>query len=115
MKTSFSDKIKEVFSKVKVVKNLARQKFGLSFLLALIKSRKVQFCEVAQYLNEQVQDISNEVRIQDFFRQVELDYKQIALLMCLFLNRKDKIRLCIDRTSEDEQRIRLNGTLASAR
>ncbi len=115
MKTSFNDKIKELFFKVKIVKNLARQKFMFSFLLGLIKSRKVQFCEVAQHLNEEVQDICNEVRIQDFFRQVELDYEQIALLMCLFLKRKEKVRLCIDRTSEDAQRIRLNGTLVNAR
>jgi len=108
MKTSFSDKIKEVFSKVKIVQNLARQKFVLSFLLGLIKSRKVQFCEIAQHLNEQVQDISNEVRIQDFFRQVELDYEQVALLMCLFLNRKDKVRLCIDRTEWDFGKCQVN-------
>jgi hypothetical protein len=108
MKTSFSDKIKEVFSKVKIVKNRARQKFVLSFLLGLIKSRRVQFCEVAQHLNEQVQDISNEVRIQDFFREVEVDYEQVALLMCLFLNRKDKIRLCIDRTEWDFGKCQVN-------
>jgi len=41
MKTSLSNKIREVFAKVKIVKNLARQKFVLSFLLGLIKSRKV--------------------------------------------------------------------------
>lgn len=108
MKTSFSDKLKEVFCKVKIVKNLARQKFVFSFLLGLIKSRKVQFCEVAQHLNEQVQDISNEVRIQDFFRQVELDYEQVALLLCLFLNRKKKIRLCIDRTEWDFGKCQVN-------
>jgi len=108
MKTSFSDKIREVFCKVKIVQNLARQKFLFSFLLGLIKSRKVQFCEVAPHLNEQVQDISNEVRIQDFFRQVELDYEQVALLMCLFLNRKGKVRLCIDRTEWDFGKCQVN-------
>jgi len=66
MKTSFSDKIREVFCKVKIVKNLARQKFVFRFLLGLIKSRKVQFCEVAQHLNDEAQDICNEVRIQTF-------------------------------------------------
>jgi len=108
MKTSFSNKIREVFSKVKIVKHLARQKFVFSFLLSLIKSRKVQFCEVAQHLNDQVQDISNEVRIQDFFRQVELDYEQIALLMCLFLKQKEKVRLCIDRTEWDFGKCQVN-------
>jgi hypothetical protein len=108
MKTSFSDKIKEVFCKVKIVKNLARQKFVMSFLLGLIRSRKVHFCEVAQDLNEQVQDISNEVRIQDFFRQAELNYEQVALLMCLLLKQKEKIRLCIDRTEWDFGKCQVN-------
>jgi hypothetical protein len=108
MKTSLSDKIREFFIKVKIVQNLARQKFVFSFLLGLIKSRKVQFCEVAQHLNEQAQDISNEVRIQDFFRQVDLDYEQVALLMCLFLNPKGKIRLCIDRTEWDFGKCQVN-------
>lgn len=108
MKTFFTDKIREVFSKVKIVKNLARQKFMFSFLLGLIKSRKVQFCEVAQHLNQQAQEICNEVRIQDFFRQVELDYEQIALLLSLFLNHKAKVRLCIDRTEWDFGKCQVN-------
>jgi hypothetical protein len=108
MKTSFSGKIKGFFDKVKIVKNLARQKFVFSFLLGLIKSRKVQFCEVAQHLNADVQDICNEVRIQDFFRQVELDYEQVALLMCLFLKQKNKVRLCIDRTEWDFGKCQVN-------
>lgn len=114
MKTSFSVKIREVFSKVKIVQNLARQKFVWSFLLGLMKSRKVQFCEVALHLNDGTKDICNEVRIQDFFRQVELDYEQIALLMCLFLNRRDKIRLCIDRTEWDFGKCQVNILLVLA-
>ncbi len=108
MKTNFSDKVKEVFAKVKIVKHLARQKFVFSFLLGLIKSRKVQFCEIAPHLNEGAKDICNEVRIQDFFRQVELDYEQVALLLCLFLNRKGKVRLCIDRTEWDFGKCQVN-------
>lgn len=108
MKTSFNDKIKEVFSKVKIVKHLARQKFVLRFVLGLIKSRKVQFCEVAQHLNEEAKDICNEVRIQDFFRQAALDYGQVALLLCLFLPRKGKVRLCIDRTEWDFGKCQVN-------
>ncbi|CAN5738311.1 hypothetical protein BH24BAC1_BH24BAC1_28180 [soil metagenome] len=107
MKTSFNDKIKEFFGKVKIVKNLARQKV-FSFVLGLIKSRKVQFCEVAQHLNQQTQGICNEVRIQDFFRQAALNYEQVALLLCLFLNRKQKVRLCIDRTEWDFGKCQVN-------
>lgn len=108
MKTRFDSKIKEVFDKVKLVENLARQKFVWSFLLGLIQSRKVQFCEIAPHLNDQAQNISNEVRIQDFFRQVKLDYEQVALLLCLFLNRKGKVRLCIDRTEWDFGKCQVN-------
>lgn len=108
MKTCFDAKVKEVFDKVKMVKNLARQKFVFSFLLGLIKSRKVHFCEIAQHLNDQVQSVCNEVRIQDFFRQVELDYKQVALLLALFLGRKGKVRLCIDRTEWDFGKCQVN-------
>ena len=101
MKTCFSDKIKELFSNVQVVSNLARQKFVLNFVLGLIKARKIHFCEVAQHLNDQTKSICNKVRIQDFFRQSELDYQEVALLMALFLGGKGKIRLCIDRTEWD--------------
>jgi hypothetical protein len=108
MKTCFSDKIRALFSKVKIVSNLARQKFMVSFVLGLIKSRKVQFCEVAQHLNDEAKIECNEVRIQDFFREVKLDYRQVALLLCLFLNTKDKIRLCIDRTEWDFGKCQVN-------
>ncbi len=73
MKTCFSSKVKELFDQVKIVENLARQKFIFHFLLGLIKSRKVHFCQIAQHLNDETKNICNEVRIQDFFRQVELD------------------------------------------
>lgn len=108
MKTSFSDKVREIFSKVKIVKHLSRQKFMFSFVLGLIKSRQVQFCEVAQHLNDEAKDICNEVRIQDFFRQVALDYEQIALLLCLFLKPGAKVRLCIDRTEWDFGKCQVN-------
>jgi hypothetical protein len=108
MKHYFSDKVKEVFDKVNIVQNLARKKFMFSFLMGMIKSRQVPFCEIAEHLNEEAQSLSNEVRIQDFFRQVELDYEQVALLLCLFLSRKGKIRLCIDRTEWDFGKCQVN-------
>jgi transposase len=44
---------------------------------------------------------SNEVRIQDFFREVDIDYFYVALLLLQFLPAKKKLRLCIDRTEWD--------------
>jgi len=108
MKKYFSTKIKEIFDKVEIVSNLARQKFIFSFVLGLIKSRKVQFCEVAEHLNTKTKAVCNEVRIQDFFRQVELNYEQVALLLCLFLPRKGKVRLSIDRTEWDFGKCQVN-------
>lgn len=108
MKPYFSDKVKEVFDKVNIVQNLARKKFMFSFLMGLIKSRQVHFCEIAEYLNDEAQSLSNEVRIQDFFRQVALDYEQVALLLCLFLSRKGKVRLCMDRPEWDFGKCQVN-------
>lgn len=84
-----------------IVKNLARKKFIGRFVAGLIKSRNVQFCQVAQHLNDEVQTASNEVRIQDFFREVNLNYQSVALLLLSLLPNKQKLRLCIDRTEWD--------------
>ena len=81
MKQSFVDKITEILNKVPIVKNLARKKFISQFAIGLIKSRNVQFYAVAQHLNDSAKLKSNEVRIQDFFREVDLDYAMVAILL----------------------------------
>jgi hypothetical protein len=101
MKQSFKSEITRVLGKVPIVKNLARRKFIMQFVVGLIKSRNVQFCEVAQHLNDQAKLSSNEVRIQDFFREVELDYEFVAVLLLSLLPARGKLRLCIDRTEWD--------------
>lgn len=97
-----------ILDKVPIVKNLARKKFIVLFILAMIKTRSVQFCEVAQALNDQVKASSNEVRIQDFFREVSLDYDQLALLLAMFLPKRGKVTLCIDRTEWDFGKCQVN-------
>lgn len=67
-----------ILDKTPIVKNLARKKFIALFVLAMIKTRSVQFCELGQALNDEVKASSTEVRIQDFFREVSLDYEQVA-------------------------------------
>jgi Transposase DDE domain len=101
MKQYFTNEVKTVLDKIQIVKNLSRKKFISSFILALIKSRKVQFNEIAVHLNDDVKSTSNETRIQDFFREVDLDYKSVALLLILFLPSKSKLTICIDRTEWD--------------
>lgn len=101
MKQSLVDEITNVLQKVPIVANLARKKFVAQFTIGLIKSRNVQFCEVAHHLNDQAKLASNETRIQDFFREVEIDYYFVAVLLVNLLPKNKKLRLCIDRTEWD--------------
>ena len=100
--------ITSILEKIPIVKNLARKKFVILFVLAMIKTRAVQFCEIAQALNDKAKASSNEVRIQDFFREVALNYEQVALLLAMFLPRRGKVTLCIDRTEWDFGKCQVN-------
>lgn len=62
-------------------RNLARLKLVARFLIGLLRSRNVPFCEVTWLLNDAAKPASDESRIQDFFRQVILDALTLALLM----------------------------------
>ncbi|MFD2784224.1 IS4 family transposase [Hymenobacter rubripertinctus] len=73
-----------------------------------LKSRNVQFCEVAQHLNDAVKPASNETRIQDFFRQTDLDYRLLAHFLLTLLPTTGKLRLCLDRTEWDFGRCQVN-------
>jgi hypothetical protein len=108
MKPGFAEQISQCVEKIPIVKNVARKKFVGLFTIGLIKSRNVQFCEVAQHLNDKAKLTSNEVRIQDFFREVELDYYFVAALLVGLLPAKGKLRLCIDRTEWDFGSYRVN-------
>lgn len=108
MKQYCCAEITAILDNVPIVANLARKKFIVLFVLAMIKTRSAQFCEVAQELNGQVKASSNEVRIQDFFREVELDYGQLAVLLAMFLPRKGKVTLCIGRTEWDFGKCQVN-------
>lgn len=101
MNQRLESEITSVLSKIPIVKNLSRKKFIGLFVLGVIKSRNVQFCEVAQHLKDGTKLRSNEVRIQDFFREVDIDYFCVALLLLQLLPPKKKLRLCIDRTEWD--------------
>lgn len=101
MKQSLMAEVTEILSKAPIVQNLARKKFIAQFTVGLIKSKNVQFCQVAQHLNDQAKVSSNEVRIQDFFREVTLNYQHVAILLLSLLSSKKKLRLCIDRTEWD--------------
>ena len=108
MKQCLSAKITTVLQHLPVVRNLSRQKFVSQFILALIKSRNVPFCEVAHHLNDAVKLASNETRIQDFFRETDLNYLILAQLLLGLLPRQGKLRLCLDRTEWDFGQCQVN-------
>jgi len=93
--------VHEVFDRLGIKLHLSRKKFMVSFILAMIQARDVLFKEIAVYLNDEAKVSSNEVRIQNFFRDHALNYEQIAMLLCLFLPPKGKVTLSIDRTEWD--------------
>lgn len=108
MKQYCCAEVTAILDMVPIVKNLARKKFIVLFVLAMIKTRAVQFCEIAQALNDEVKASSNETRIQDFFREVKLDYEQLAILLAMFLPERGKLTLCIDRTEWDFGKCQVN-------
>jgi len=96
-----------------VVRTLARQKFVSQFIIALRKSRNVQFGELAQHLNDAVKMASNETRIQDFFREAERNYLVLAQLLLSLLPAQGKLRLCLDRPEWDFGRCQVNVLLVT--
>ena len=54
------------------------------------------FGEVAQHRNDAAKPASNEIRIQDFFCEVSLDYVLMTQLLLRFLPTQGK--LCLART-----------------
>ena len=69
MKQPFAAKVTMLLQQAPFVRHLSRQKFVGQFIIGLIKSRNVQFGEVAQHLDDAVKPASNEMRIQDFSRE----------------------------------------------
>lgn len=108
MKQGLSTKLTTLLQQLPIVRHLARQKFVSQFIIGLIKSRNVPFCEVAQHLNDAVKVASNETRIQDFFREVDLDYRLLAQLLLTLLPATGKLRLCLDRTEWDFGQCQVN-------
>jgi hypothetical protein len=98
VKQKLINEITALLQKAPIVTNLSRQKFVAQFVVALIKSRKIQFCEIAQHLNDDIKMASNETRIQDFFREVTIDFKTLATVLLSLLPKEVKLRICIDRT-----------------
>ena len=108
MKHYFAAKITTLLQPAPFVGHLFRQKFVGQFIISLIKSRNVQFGEVAQHLNDTAKPASNETRIQDLFREVDLNYVLVAKLLLSLLPAQGKLRLCLDRTECDFGQCQVN-------
>jgi Transposase DDE domain len=93
-------KVIEIFDVVSSSINLARKKFMVGFILALIDSKKVQFHEVALAMNTGAKLESRERQIQAFFKDYKFDYLQVCMLLSMFLP-VGKLHLSIDRTEWD--------------
>jgi hypothetical protein len=89
--------VAKLFSICKLAKNVARQKFIVEILLALLECKKIQFNELALHINSEALEVSTERRLQNFFAHFKFDYDIVALLLCSF-SPKGKVTLCIDRT-----------------
>jgi Transposase DDE domain len=108
VKQSLKREITQILHDAPIVDNFARKTFVSLFVMALIQLRKVQFSELATVLNEDVKIASNQNRIEDFFRQVSLNFEAVARLMLALLPRKAKLRLTIDRTEWDFGKCQVN-------
>ena len=108
MKQSLKGEITSILHSVPIVDNLARKTFVSLFILALIQQRKVQFCELATVLNDDAKIASNQNRIEDFFREVDINPQAVAGLMLALLPKKVKLRLTIDRTEWDFGKCQVN-------
>lgn len=100
MTANLKCEIREILDQIQIVKHAFRKDFVGLYIPSLIQSGSVQFHKTAKYLNEDVKLDSNTKRIQDFYREVELNYEFVAIFL-LSLMPKKKLRICIDRTEWD--------------
>lgn len=100
MTANLKGEIRKTLDQIQIVKHAFRKDFVGLYIPSLMQSESVQFHRTAKYLNSEVKLDSNTKRIQDFYREVELNYKFVAILL-LTLMPKKKLRICIDRTEWD--------------
>lgn len=96
--SKIESKLKKAFEINKEKIHKARRDFIIRFIVSLILCRSVQYSDLSQVFNDEVEKESNHRRIQDFIANYNLSYVQIALLTSCFLP-KGKWDLSIDRTN----------------
>lgn len=105
---NLQNEIRRILKENKIVKNASRKEFLGFYIPALIQSNSVQFFKTAKFLNAEVKVQSNMTRIQDFYREVDIDYDFVSILLLTLLPKNKKLRICIDRTEWDFGKIQIN-------
>ena len=100
-------KLYELVRSLGIIQHKSRQHFLCSLIMGLIRSRSVQFCEIAYNMDKSIKLSSVERRIQDFFQRVTFDYSQLILFFLSFIHH-DRLWLCIDRTEWDFGKTQIN-------
>ena len=116
MKEFFTTQVSHLFATYKIVANKARQVCLYQAVLGIIKSRNVQLPALADAIKlegDSIQTKSIIHRLEDFFRETDLDYQSLALLLVCCLG-EGKIRLCIDRTEWDFGKRQVNILMITA-
>lgn len=97
----------EMIRNLGIIRHKKRQEFLCALLAGLIKSRSVQFGEIADKMDKPIKVSSIERRIQDFFLRVRFDYGQLMLFFLSFVHHQ-QLRLSIDRTEWDFGNTQIN-------
>jgi len=105
---TLQSEIRRILNENQIVKNASRKEFLGLYIPALVQSNSVQFFKTAKFLNSDVKVHSNMTRIQDFYRQVDIDYDFVAILLLTLLPKSKKLRICIDRTEWDFGKTQIN-------
>ena len=97
----------ELIRSLGVVQHKSRQEFLDLMIGGIMKSRSVQFCEIANSINRPIKTESLERQIQDFFQKTEIDYRQLMVYFLCFIHH-DGLQLSIDRTEWDFGKTQIN-------
>jgi hypothetical protein len=105
---SLQSEIIKILKENQIVNNASRKEFICLYIPALIQSNSVQFHKTAKFLNSDVKVQSNMTRIQDFYREVAINYDLVAILLLALLPKHKKLRISIDRTEWDFGKTQIN-------
>lgn len=78
--------------------NLARKKCFLAMILSLLRGKSISKSQLAKYLNDEVEESSNERRIERFYAEANIVFGRLALLIANLLPIQ-RFELSLDRSN----------------